>query len=73
MEIEDLRVRYGAVEAVSGLDLTIEKGSVVALLGPNGAGKTTTIECVLGLKQADQGRMVVVGTVALTRRFGEVS
>ncbi len=53
--------RYGAVEAVSGLDLTIEKGSVVALLGPNGAGKTTTIECVLGLKQADEGRMVVVG------------
>ncbi len=62
VEIEDLRVRYGAVEAVSGLDLTIEKGSVVALLGPNGAGKTTTIECVLGLKQADQGRVVVVGT-----------
>ena len=61
VEIEDLRVRYGAIEAVSRLDLTIDQGSVVALLGPNGAGKTTTIECVLGLKQADDGRIAVVG------------
>jgi ABC-type multidrug transport system ATPase subunit len=43
VEISGLRVRYGEIEAVSGIDLTIERSAVVALLGPNGAGKSTTI------------------------------
>lgn len=62
VQIRDLRVRYGTVEAISGLDLEIERGSLVALLGPNGAGKSTTINCIIGLKQPDQGRIVVAGT-----------
>ncbi|WP_433166820.1 ABC transporter ATP-binding protein [Kribbella sp. CA-247076] len=53
--------RYGAVQAVAGVDLTIRAGEVVALLGPNGAGKSTTIEMLLGLVRPDQGSVQVYG------------
>ena len=61
VEIQGLRVRYGDVEGLSGLDLTIDRGAVVALVGPNGAGKSTTINTLIGLKQPDEGRVVVAG------------
>lgn len=60
--IEGLRVRYGEVEAVAGLDLEIARGSVVALLGPNGAGKSSMINCTIGLKRPAEGRVTVAGT-----------
>ena len=41
IEAEGLRKRYGTVEALRGVDLTVETGTVFGLLGPNGAGKTT--------------------------------
>ena len=44
-----MQVRYGAVEAVRGIDLTVEKGQIVALLGANGAGKTSTLSAIAGL------------------------
>ena len=51
--------KYGTVQAVAGVDLTIRSGEVVALLGPNGAGKSTTIEMLLGLVKPDQGTVQV--------------
>ncbi len=54
--------RYRTVEAVRGLDLTIERGTAVALLGPNGAGKSTTINIMLGLVPPDHGRAELFGT-----------
>ncbi|MDX6264949.1 MAG: type transport system ATP-binding protein [Kribbellaceae bacterium] len=54
--------RYGNVQAVAGVDLTIRSGEVVAMLGPNGAGKSTTIEMLLGLVRPDQGSVQVYGT-----------
>jgi ABC-2 type transport system ATP-binding protein len=51
--------KYGAVQAVAGVDLSIRTGEVVALLGPNGAGKSTTIEMLLGLVRPDQGSVRV--------------
>ena len=54
-------MHYGDVEAVSGLDLMVERGSLLALLGPNGAGKSTTINSVIGLKQPTAGRILVAG------------
>ncbi|MFI5327594.1 MAG: ATP-binding cassette domain-containing protein, partial [Candidatus Rokuibacteriota bacterium] len=45
------RKRYGDVEALRGIDLTIRGGEVVAMLGPNGAGETTSISLMLGLRE----------------------
>ena len=56
-----LRKRYGTVEAVTGIDLTVRAGEVVAVLGPNGAGKTTTIELLLGLRRPTSGQVRVFG------------
>ncbi|MEU4393643.1 ABC transporter ATP-binding protein [Kribbella sp. NPDC023855] len=53
--------KYGEVQAVAGVDLTIRSGEVVAMLGPNGAGKSTTIEMLLGLVRPDQGSVQVYG------------
>jgi ABC-2 type transport system ATP-binding protein len=56
-----LRKSYGRVEAVRGVDLTIDAGETVALLGPNGAGKSTTIDMLLGLSAPDGGTVSVFG------------
>jgi ABC-2 type transport system ATP-binding protein len=56
-----LRKRYGTVQAVDGVDLTIQPGEVVALLGPNGAGKSTTVDLLLGLGRPDSGSVQVFG------------
>jgi ABC-2 type transport system ATP-binding protein len=52
---------FGQVQAVRGIDLTLEPGEIVAFLGPNGAGKTTTIDMVLGLSQPTAGSVEVLG------------
>jgi ABC-2 type transport system ATP-binding protein len=57
----DLRKRYGDVNAVDGVSLTVEEGEFFAILGPNGAGKTTTLEIIEGLRQADSGEISLLG------------
>jgi ABC-2 type transport system ATP-binding protein len=61
IEIDGLTKRYGAVEAVAGVSLTIEDGEVFALLGPNGAGKTTVVEILEGHRTRDGGEVRVLG------------
>jgi ABC-2 type transport system ATP-binding protein len=56
-----LRKRYGAIDAVAGIDVRIVPGEVVALLGPNGAGKSTTIDMLLGLTPPDAGEVRLWG------------
>jgi ABC-2 type transport system ATP-binding protein len=69
IEAEGLRKAYGRLEVLKGLDLRVERGSVLALLGPNGAGKTTTVRILSTLAKADGGRAVVAGhDVALAPR-----
>ncbi len=62
--IRDLRKRYGSVEAVKGVSLTVETGQIYGLLGPNGAGKTTTLRCLCTLLQPDSGTLEVCGQSA---------
>jgi ABC-2 type transport system ATP-binding protein len=59
--VRELRKSYGPVEAVRGIDFTIEDGEVVAILGPNGAGKTTTVEMIEGFRRPDTGSIEVLG------------
>ena len=59
LAVEGLRVRYGAQEAVRGLDLDVSSGEVVALLGANGAGKTTTLRAVSGLLRPSGGQVLL--------------
>ena len=53
LEVRGLRVRYGKIEAVHGVDLRVERGSIVTVIGPNGAGKTTLLGAVMGLLPCD--------------------
>ncbi len=61
IEVRGLRKAYGGVVAVSDLSFTVRPGEVFGLLGPNGAGKTTTLECLEGLRRADEGELRVLG------------
>ena len=59
--IQNLQKRYGAVEAVKDISLSVEPGEIFGLLGPNGAGKTTTIRCLCTLTTPDAGKVEVSG------------
>ena len=57
----DVRKRFGALEALRGLDVAIRVGEIYGLLGPNGSGKTTFIRCVAGLLRPESGTLTVLG------------
>lgn len=74
IEARGLRCLYGQFEAVRGLDLQVEKGSLYALLGTNGAGKTTTLEALEGHRRPTSGQVHVFGgdprSAPVRRRMG---
>jgi ABC-2 type transport system ATP-binding protein len=61
VELHDLSKSWGPIEAVRGIDITVDPGETVALLGPNGAGKSTTIDMMVGLTEPDRGTVEVFG------------
>ena len=61
ISVRGLRKRYGAMEAVAGIDLEIRRGEIFAFLGPNGAGKTTTVEILEGFRTRTDGEVQVLG------------
>ena len=61
LEITDLSVRYGEIEALRGVTFGVEEGQVVTLLGSNGAGKSTTLRAISGLAQPASGEIVFDG------------
>ncbi|MFD3429790.1 ATP-binding cassette domain-containing protein [Nocardia fluminea] len=65
--VEGLRKKYGAKQALDGLDLTVRAGTVHAVLGPNGAGKTTAVRIMSTLLRPEAGRVEVAGIDVRTR------
>ena len=61
LEVSDIRARYGAIEALKGVSLTVEEGEVVTLIGSNGAGKSTTLRSISGLTPASAGSVTFDG------------
>ena len=61
LEVKDLCVNYGAVQALNGISLTVNDGEIVSLIGANGAGKTTTLRTITGLEKAASGSIVFDG------------
>ncbi len=61
LEVRDIRTRYGAIEALKGISLTVDEGEVVTLIGSNGAGKTTTLRSISGLTPANAGTITFGG------------
>jgi len=61
LEVKDLFVSYGAIQAVQGVSFKLEEGQTVALIGSNGAGKSTTLRTISGLEKAKSGSIVFKG------------
>jgi len=78
VNVRGLRKRYGDVEVVRGIDLSVDTGEVFAFLGPNGAGKSTTVEMLEGYRRREAGQVAVLGedparpTLAWRARIGVV-
>ena len=61
LTLENVSVNYGAIEALTGINLHVEQGEVVTLIGANGAGKTTTLRTITGLLDPKEGRVMYEG------------
>ena len=61
LEIQDLHVHYGKIEAIKGISVVVDEGEIVTLIGANGAGKTTTLKTISGLRKASSGSIIFDG------------
>ncbi|CAN2238694.1 LivF ABC-type branched-chain amino acid transport systems, ATPase component [actinobacterium SCGC AAA044-D11] len=61
LEIKDLRVHYGKIEAIKGISVVVNQGEIVTLIGANGAGKTTTLKTISGLRKVSSGEILFDG------------
>ena len=62
LEVRDLHVHYGRIEAIKGISFDVEEGEIVTLIGANGAGKTTTLKTVSGVRPVTSGSITFDGT-----------
>lgn len=62
LEVKDLEVYYGVIQAIKGISFTVNEGEVIALIGANGAGKTTTLQTVTGMIAPAAGEVLFEGT-----------
>ncbi|MBQ8409228.1 MAG: amino acid ABC transporter ATP-binding protein [Clostridia bacterium] len=71
LEIKDLRKRFGDVEVLKGINLTLKKGEVLSIIGSSGGGKTTLLRCLNFLEKANQGEIAVNGKTVYSAKEGE--
>lgn len=70
LEVKGIRKSFGSLEVLKGVDLTVNRGDVIAIVGPSGSGKTTLLRCINFLEMADAGTMTFDGQLY---RFGHVT
>ncbi len=61
LEVKDLEVFYGVIQALKGISFEVNQGEIIALIGANGAGKTTTLHTVTGLIPSKEGSIIYEG------------
>jgi len=61
LEINDIHVFYGKIEAIKGISVVVNQGEIVTLIGANGAGKTTTLKTISGLRKLSSGKIIFDG------------
>ena len=61
MRIEGLKMYFGGLKAIDGLDLTINEGETLGIIGPNGAGKTTLFNAICGVYKPTDGKVILKG------------
>ncbi len=72
LELKDVYVNYGQVEALHGINLKVEEGEIVTILGANGAGKTTTMQTISGLQSVKKGEILFDGAALHTLQSDEI-
>ncbi|MFF9340806.1 MULTISPECIES: amino acid ABC transporter ATP-binding protein [unclassified Streptomyces] len=68
---EGVRKRFGRLEVLKGIDLTVDRGQVCCLLGPSGSGKSTFLRCINHLEKVDGGKLTVDGELVGYRQHGD--
>ena len=61
LSVKNLKLNYGPIAAIKGIDLSVEEGKIVAILGANGAGKTSTLKVISGLLKPNEGEIIFEG------------
>ena len=72
LELKNLVVSYGGIEAVKGIDMTVPEGEIVTLIGANGAGKSTTLKAISGVCKPYRGKVEVFGKPVGKYKAGEL-
>ncbi len=70
LEALNISKSFGTHEVVSGIDLEVKKGEVIAIIGPSGSGKSTLLRCFNGLEELDSGKIIIEGETFANRKKG---
>src|SRR3954453_5733887 len=68
LSVQDVRLAFGGLQVLQGVDLQVKKGEIVGLIGPNGAGKTTLFDVISGFRPQARGKVVFKGVDLLQRK-----